>query len=67
MFHSKGYLQSEIARKLNVNQSAISRDISEIKEKARSPLVLYLKEEIPREFQLYISGINQIIKNLLFS
>jgi transcriptional regulator len=67
MFHSKGYSQSEIARKLNVNQSAISRDVSEIKEKARSSLVLYLKEEIPSEFQLYISGINQIIKNLLFS
>ena len=29
MFHSRGYSQSEIARKLNVNQSTVSRDISD--------------------------------------
>lgn len=64
MFHSRGYSQSEIARKLNVNQSTVSRDISELKKKARGSLDLYVKEEIPNEFQFYISGLNQIIKNL---
>lgn len=64
MYHSKGYSQSEISHKLNVNQSTISRDLTEIKKKARSSLELYVKEEIPNEFQLYISGINQITKNL---
>ena len=64
MFHSKGYSQSEIARKLKVNQSTISRDLAEIRKKTRSSLDLYVKEEIPNEFQIYISGINQIIKNL---
>lgn len=62
--HSKGYSQSEIAGKLNINQSTVSRDLAEIKKKARSSLDLYVKEEIPNEFQLYISGLNQIIKNL---
>jgi transcriptional regulator len=62
--HSQGYSQSEIARKLKVNQSTISRDLGEIKKKARSSLDLYVKEEIPNEFQLYISGLNQIMKNL---
>lgn len=62
--HSKGYSQSEIARKLNVNQSTVSRDLTEIKKKARSSLDLYVKEEIPNEFQFYITGLNQIIKNL---
>lgn len=33
MFHSRGYSQSEIARKLNVNQSTVSTDISELKRK----------------------------------
>ena len=61
---SKGYSQSEIARQLNVNQSTISRDIAELKKKARSSLDLYVKEEIPNEFQFYITGLNQIIKNL---
>ena len=64
LFHSKGYSQSEIANKLNVNQSTVSRDLTEIRNKARSSLDLYVKEEIPNEFQIYISGFNQIIKNL---
>ena len=64
MFHSRGYSQSEIARKLNVNQSTVSRDIAELRKKARGSLDLYVKEEIPNEFQFYISGLNQIIKNL---
>ncbi|MGE5685327.1 MAG: hypothetical protein ACM3ZS_09330 [Nitrososphaerota archaeon] len=59
---SKGYSQSEIARQLNVNQSTICRDMAEIKKKARSSLDLYVKEEIPNEFQFYITGLNQIIK-----
>ena len=63
-YHSKGYSQSEIAHKLNVNQSTISRDLNELRKKARNSLDLYVKEEIPNEFQMYISGLNQIIKNL---
>jgi transcriptional regulator len=62
--HSNGNSQSEIAHKLNVNQSTVSRDLIEIKKKARSSLDLYVKEEIPNEFQFYITGLNQIIKNL---
>lgn len=64
LFHSKGYSQSEIADKLNVNQSTVSRDLKELRNKARSSLDLYAKEQIPNEFQIYISGLNQIIKNL---
>ena len=62
MFPSKGYSQSEIARKLTVmNQSTVSRDLTELRKIA---LDLYVKQEIPNEFQFYISGLNQIIKNL---
>jgi transcriptional regulator len=64
MLHSKGYSQSEISVKLNVNQSTISRDLAEIRKKARSSLDVYVIDEIPNEFQIYISGLNQIIKNL---
>lgn len=64
MYHSKGFSQSEIARKLNVNQSTVSRDLEEIRKKARNSLDLYVKDEIPNEFQIYISGLNEIIKNL---
>ena len=54
-FHSKGYSQSEIANKLNVNQSSVSRYLKEIRNKARSSIDLYANEEIPNEFQIYIS------------
>ena len=65
MFPSKGYSQSEIARKLTVmNQSTVSRDLTELRKKAMGSLDLYVKQEIPNEFQFYISGLNQIIKNL---
>ncbi|MGI0034167.1 MAG: hypothetical protein ACRD97_12990 [Nitrososphaeraceae archaeon] len=64
MYHSKGISQSEIAKKLKINQSTVSRDLDEIRKKARSSLDLYLKDEIPNEFQIYICGLNEIIKNL---
>jgi transcriptional regulator len=64
MYHSKGFSQSEIAHKLSVNQSPVSRDLEEIRKKARSSLDLYIVDEIPKEFQIYISGLNEIIKNL---
>ena len=64
LYHSKGFTQSEIAHKLNVNQSTVSRDLEDIKKKARSSLDRYIKDEIPNEFQIYISGLNEIIKNL---
>jgi transcriptional regulator len=62
--HSKGFSQSEIARKLDVNQSTVSRDLNEIKKKARKTIDRYIGEEIPNEFQIYISGLNEITKNL---
>ena len=62
--HSKGFSQSEMAKKLNVNQSTVSRYLDEIRRKARKILDLYMKEEIPNELQIYISGLNEITKNL---
>jgi len=62
--HSKGFSQSEIAKKLNVNQSTVSRDLDEIRRKARKTLDHYMREEIPNELQIYISGLNEITKNL---
>jgi hypothetical protein len=38
--------------------------LDEIRKKARSSLDLYVKDEIPKEFQIYICGLNEIIKNL---
>ena len=64
LLHSKGYPQSEIATLLRVNQSTVSRDLAVIRKKTRKTLDLYIKEEIPNEFQIYISGLNEITKSL---
>ena len=62
--HSKGHPQSEISKLLNVNQSTVSRDLNEIRNRSRNTLDLYIREQIPNEFQIYISGVNEITKNL---
>ena len=62
--HSKGYSQSEIANLLNINQSTVSRDLNDVRKKARNTLDLYIREEIPNEFQIYISVLNEITKSL---
>lgn len=62
--HSKGYSQSEIANLLSINQSTVSRDLDDGRKKARNTLDLYISEEIPNEFQIYISGLNEITKSL---
>jgi transcriptional regulator len=62
--HSKGYSQPEIANLLNINQSTVSRDLDDVRKRARNTLDLYIREEIPNEFQLYISGLNEITKSL---
>lgn len=63
-YHSKGYTQSQIAIMLNIDQSTVSRDLNELRKKSKKRIDLYLKEEIPNEFQIYISGVNEITRNL---
>lgn len=62
--HSKGLTQSEIAEKLKVNQSTISRSLLIIKITARDNIEKYTKEEIPFEYLRYISGIDKITSTL---
>ena len=45
--YSKGFTQTEIAQKLKVNQSTISRDIQEIKKESRNYIENIVCNEIP--------------------
>jgi predicted XRE-type DNA-binding protein len=62
--HSTGLTQSEIAEKLHVNQSTISRDLQSIKDEARYNIEKFTKEEIPFEYLRYISGMDKITTTL---
>ena len=48
--HSKGFTQSAIAEKLQLNQLTISRDLKVIK-KVRNNIEKYVKDEIPFEYR----------------
>jgi hypothetical protein len=60
--HSKGLTQTEIAIKLRINQSTISRDLQLIKQESRRRLQHYLDKDIPFEFLRILKGFDDIIK-----
>src|SRR5918993_457466 len=62
--YSKGLTQSEIAEKLNVNQSTISRDLQYLQQQAKNNIWKYLNEDILFEYLRYIVGNNEISKKL---
>ena len=62
--HSKGLTQSEIAGKLGVDQSTVSRDLNHIKKESRNYIEKYVAETVPFEFNSCLTGLGQIIKKL---
>ena len=62
--YSKGFNQQEIAIKLRVSQPTISRDLQHIKEQARKQMDNYFRKDIPLEYTKYITGSDEIIKEL---
>jgi len=52
--YSKGFTQSEIAQKLDVDQSTISRDLQFIKQEAKRTIEKYLNEDILFEYLRYL-------------
>jgi hypothetical protein len=62
--YSKGLTQAEIAQKIQVNQSTISRDIQYLKQQAKTSIWKYLNEDILFEYLRYIVGNNEISKKL---
>jgi hypothetical protein len=62
--YSKGLTQSEIAEKMKVNQSTISRDLQYLQQEAKKSIWKYLNEDILFEYLRYIIGNNEISKKL---
>jgi IS30 family transposase len=62
--YSKGFTQSEIAQKLDVDQSTISRDLQFIKQEAKRTIEKYLNEDILFEYLRYIAGSNEVTRHL---
>ena len=62
--YSKGLSQAEIAEKMAVNQSTISRDLQYLQQEAKKSIWKYLNEDILFEYLRYIVGNNEISKKL---
>jgi len=60
---SKGHNQSECAKILGVDKATISRDVSALREGARSRIKTYVEETLPFEVEKALSGIGSIIKS----
>ncbi|MGA7900563.1 MAG: hypothetical protein WCA39_17070 [Nitrososphaeraceae archaeon] len=58
----KGYSQREIARSLQVGLSTINRDISYLRDQAKSNIKIYIDERLPEDYEKCLVGLTAITK-----
>jgi hypothetical protein len=59
---SKGYNQSEIARKLQLPKWTVSRDVSYLTEQSKKNIRIYIDETLPFEYEKCLVGLKSILK-----
>ena len=59
---SKGYSQSDIAKKLQLDKSIISRDVAHLRTQAKENIKNYINERLPEEYEKCLVGITSIMK-----
>jgi predicted transcriptional regulator len=59
---SQGYNQSEISRILQISQPTITRDITHLRQQAKSNIKRYIDERLPEEYEKCLVGLNAITK-----
>jgi predicted transcriptional regulator len=59
---SQGYNQSEISRILQISQPTINRDLSYLRQQAKSNIKKYIDERLPQEYEKCLVGLNAITK-----
>jgi len=59
---SKGYNQVEIARRLQIHESTISRDLDFIREQSKENIRKYIEEMLPEEYEKCLVGLTAIQK-----
>lgn len=57
---SKGYSQVEIARKLQIHESTISRDLDYLREQSKENIRKYIEEKLPEEYEKCLVGLTAI-------
>jgi predicted transcriptional regulator len=59
---SQGYNQSEISRILQISQPTINRDITYLRQQAKTNIKKYIDERLPEEYEKCLTGLNAITK-----
>src|ERR687886_1434617 len=59
---SQGYNQSEISRILQISQPTINRDISYLRNQAKTNIKKYIDERLPEEYEKCLVGLTAITK-----
>ena len=57
---SKGYSRVEIARRLQIHESTISRDLDIIREQSKENIRKYIEERLPEESEKCLVGLTAI-------
>ena len=59
---SKGYSQREIAQVLQIGLATVNRDISYLRDQAKTNIKRYIDERLPEEYEKCLVGLNAITK-----
>jgi predicted transcriptional regulator len=62
---SQGYNQSEISRLLQISQPTINRDITYLRQQAKTNIKRYIDERLPDEYEKCLVGLNSITREAL--
>jgi hypothetical protein len=62
---SEGYNQREIAQKLQIDKSAVNRDILFLRKQARESLQHHIHDRIPEEYQNCMTGMKRNLRQTL--
>jgi predicted transcriptional regulator len=59
---SQGYNQSEISRILQISQPTINRDITYLRQQAKTNIKRYIDEKLPEEYEKFMIVLTAILK-----
>jgi predicted transcriptional regulator len=59
---SQGYNQSEISRILQISQPTINRDLTHLRQQAKSNIRRYIDERLPEEYEKCLVGLTAILR-----
>src|SRR6266496_6047790 len=59
---SKGYSQREISQILQVGLATVNRDISYLRNQAKTNIKIYIDERLPEEYEKCLVGLNAITR-----